>query len=128
MGITGAVAGTVSAVGIAAGAGGAAVTHFVACHFIKAEKTFEELTQRFDALHSYAFKVHTFIENVSTSLKGTQTFVEGIQLYDYNRRDMLRCQNELLRLHRVAIDMHRKTSSIKDQLQCEKSKLAKKIS
>ena len=127
LGITGAVVGTVSAVGIAAGAGGAVVTHVVASNFIKAEKTFKEFTQQFEDLCTYAFTVHSFTENVSTSLKRTQTFVEEIQLYDYDRHDMSRCQDELLRLHQVATDMHRKTSSIKNQLQCEKSKLAEKI-
>ena len=125
LGITGAVVGTVGAVGI--GAGTFAVTHFMASNFIKAEETFKEFTQQFDDLYRYAIKVHSFTENVSTSLKRTQTFVEGIQMYDYDCRDMSRCQDELLRLHQVAINMHRKTSSIKDQLQCERSKLAKKI-
>ena len=125
--ITGVVVGTVSVVGIGAGTGGAIVTHVVAAKFIKAEKTFKEFTQQFDDLYRYAIKVHSFTENVSTSLKRTQTFVEGIQMYDYDCRDMSRCQDELLRLHQVAINMHRKTSSIKDQLRCEKSKLAEKI-
>ena len=68
LGITGAVAGTVSVVGIAAGTGGAAVTHVVASNFIKAEKTFKEFTQQFDDLCRYAIKVHSFTEIVSTSL------------------------------------------------------------
>ena len=127
LGITGAVAGTVSVVGIVAGAGGAVVTHVVASNFIKAEKTFQEFTQQFDDLCRYAIKVHSFTENVSTSLKRTQTFVEKIQLYDYDCHDMSMCQDELMRLHQVAIDMHKKTSSIKYQLQCEKTKLAEKI-
>ena len=127
LGITGAVVGTVSVVGIAAGAGGAVVTHVVASNFIKAEKTFKKFTQQFEDLSRYAIKVHSFTENVSTSLKRTLTFIEEIQLYDYDCHDMSRCQDELLRLHQVAIDMHRKTSSIKYQLQREKSKLAEKI-
>ena len=127
LGITGAVAGTVSVGVIVAGAGGAVVTHVVASNFIKAEKTFKEFTQQFDDLCRHAIKVHSFTENVSTSLKRMQTFVEEIQLYDYDCHDMSRCQDELLRLHQVAIDMHRKTSSIKERLQCEKSKLAEKI-
>ena len=127
LGITGAVVGTVSVVGIGAGTGGAIVTHIMASKFMKAEETFKEFTQQFDDLCRYAIKVHSFTENVSTSLKQMQTFVEGIQLYGYDCHDMSRCQDELLRLHQVAIDMHRKTSSIKERLQCEKSKLAEKI-
>ena len=122
--ITGAVVGTV---GIGAGVGGAVVTHVVASNFIKAEETFKKFTQQFNDLCTYAIKLHSFTENVSTSLKRMQTFVEEIQLYGYNCHDMSRCQDELLRLHQVAIDMHKKTSSIKDQLECEKSKLAEKI-
>ena len=117
-----------SVVGIAAGTGGSAATHFVASNFIKAEKTFKEFTQQFEDLCRYAIKVHSITENVSTSLKRMQTFVEEIQLYDYDCRDMSRCQDELLRLHQVAIEMHKKTSSIKDQLKCEKNKLAEKNS
>ena len=116
LGITGTVVGTVNAIGIAVGAGGAVVTHVVASNFIKAEKTFKEFTQEFKDLCRYAIKVHSFTENVSTSLKWTQTFVEEIQLYDYDYPDMSRCQDELLRLHQAATDMHRKTSSIESLL------------
>ena len=66
LGITGAVVGTVSALGI--GAGTSAVTHIMASNFLKAEKTFKEFTQQFDDLCRYAIKVHSFTENVSTSL------------------------------------------------------------
>ena len=127
LGITGAVVGTVSVVGIGAGVGGAAATHAVACNFIKAENIFKKCIQQFNDLSRYASEVHSLTENVSTSLKQMQTFVEEIQLYEYNSHDMFRRQAQLLRLHQVAIDMHRKTSSIKDQLQREKSKLAEKI-
>ena len=70
--------GTVSAIGIAVGAGGAAVTHVVASKFIKAEKTFKEFTQQFEDLCRYAIKVHLFTVNVSTSLRQMQTFVEEV--------------------------------------------------
>ena len=90
------------------GIGTGAIAHVAASYFKEVEKTFKQFTQQFDDSGSYAFKVHSFTLKVCTALQKTRTFVEGIQLYDYDCHDMSRCQDELLHLHQVAINMHKK--------------------
>ena len=112
LGITAGVSGVL---GIGTGATAATVTHFVACDYEKDEKMYKDLALLFKGVGESRLKLHSFLLETWTALQNTQLFVRGIQLSDCKSHEISRCQDELLRLHEVTIEMYKITSSIKNK-------------
>ena len=94
----------------------------------KDEKMFKDLSLLFKDVGESGLKLHSFILKAWTAFQETQLFAQGIQVSDCKKHEISRCQDELLRLHEVAIEMYKITSSIKEKMKCEESKFAENVS
>ena len=126
LGLTAAAGFGLGAVGVAAGAGTAAVTHFIADHYKKGEASFRNIRDGFKALLDFARNLKEEVAQVHTIQGNLAAQVDNIEL-SLAVEDITLIKDTLERLNMVCTDSYDITSKCRDQVKSKMDELNDRI-